>query len=369
MKQKKKKLKILLIHNFYTYWGGEDTYVTSLKKLLEKHGHKVIFYFKNSNEIKTIWDKIKIGLGLLWNYQTQKEVESIIENEKPDIAHIHNVFPIISPTVYYTLAKHKIKIIQHIHNYRFLCPKGNLFRKGKICELCIKNKFAFHALIYKCYHDSFLASFFITLSFYICKITNIHSKITLYIFPSYFTQKYYKKYLNTPKNKSTYLPYFVDIKPMQRKVKKQNYFLFVGRLSEEKGIIQLLEYFKNKLDKQLKIIGNGPLWKQIQQYKRYKNIHILGSRSYKKTIEFINKASNVVISSRWYEVLPLFLLEGKLLKSNIYCFEIIPESIKLFVENNKTIFFKNKKLIKLYIKHIPPNNILKNTIIKIYRTM
>jgi len=269
-------MRILIIHNFYQYWGGEETYVISLKKLLEENGHQVYLYSKDSKSIKTIWDKIKTGIGLFYNPWVKKELEKIIKDFKPDVAHFHNVYPLIGATAYRVCKNYRIPIIQHIHNYRFMCPKGHLFRNGKICELCIHKNLPFWAIVYGCYHRSRLASLFFSLSFFIHKTIGTFNLIDKFIFPSEFTRDYYLKHLKINKQKTYLLPYFVDIpkKIDTKSVKENNYFLFVGRLSEEKGIIELLNIFKDLPKHKILVIGDGPLREEVEKYKRYKNIKI-----------------------------------------------------------------------------------------------
>jgi len=303
-------MKILLIHNFYQYWGGEDTYVTSLKKLLEEKGNKVYLYSKDSKNIRTFWDKIKTAIGLFYNPWVEKELVKIIKEFKPDIAHFHNVYPLIGATAYLVVKKFNIPIIQHIHNYRFMCPKGLLFRNGKICELCLNKKFPFWAIFFGCYHQSRIASLFFSLAFFYHKMIKTFDLIDKFIFPSEFTKDYYLKHLKIPKEKTFLLPYFVDIKPKKNKVKEKDYFLFVGRLSEEKGIIKFLEVFKTLPKIKLVVIGDGPLKIKVEEYRRYKNIIVKGHLPREEIYSYIQKAKAVIISSLWYEILPNTYLES-----------------------------------------------------------
>ena len=328
-------MKILLIHNFYQYWGGEDTYVTSLKKLLEEKGNKVYLYSKDSKNIRTFWDKIKTAIGLFYNPWVEKELVKIIKEFKPDIAHFHNVYPLIGATAYLVVKKFNIPIIQHIHNYRFMCPKGLLFRNGKICELCLNKKFPFWAIFFGCYHQSRIASLFFSLAFFYHKMIKTFDLIDKFIFPSEFTKDYYLKHLKIPKEKTFLLPYFVDIKPKKNKVKEKDYFLFVGRLSEEKGIIKFLEVFKTLPKIKLVVIGDGPLKIKVEEYRRYKNIIVKGHLPREEIYSYIQKAKAVIISSLWYEVLPNVYLESIL--QNTYIFIPDNENFRRIEENNNLV--------------------------------
>lgn len=304
-------MRILLIHNFYQYWGGEDSYVTSLKELLEKKGHKVYLYSKDSKEIKTIWDKIRAAIGFFYNPWVEKELTKIIKEFKPDIAHFHNIYPLIGPTAYRVCKKFKIPIIQTAHNYRFMCPKGILFRRGKICEFCVKKKFTYPSILYGCYHQSRFASAVFSCSFLFHQLIKSFDLIGAFIFPSEFTRKYYVKNLNLPLSKSYVIPYFVNIdRKSISKGKKGDYFLFVGRLSEEKGIIQLLNVFVTLPQLKLIVIGDGPLRKEVLKNKRYNNIIIKDFLSKKEIYNYMAKALATIIPSLWYETGPLVMIES-----------------------------------------------------------
>jgi len=347
-------MKVLLIHNKYQYYGGEDTYVYSLQKLLISNGYKVILYIKDSKNIQTTWDKIKVAFGLLWNHRAYQELEEIIQKEKPDVAHFNNIYPLIGATAFYICKKYNLKIVHTIHNYRFMCPKGILFRDGKICELCINKRFFSPAIRHGCYHGSKVASFFYSLAFYLHKTVGAFSYINTYIFPSKFTQKYYEKYFGVTKNRSTYLPYFVDFKPSKRKYTREDWYLYVGRLSEEKGIVGLLDIFKKMQKYKLKVIGGGSLRDEINQYNKYKNIEILGEIPRHKLGNMFQKAKALIIPSLWYEVSPMVAIEAAHYKTTIIkSFYSKPISkLRTIARRFTSPYFHLSKLISIYTNQI-----------------
>ncbi|MBI4974118.1 glycosyltransferase family 4 protein [Candidatus Roizmanbacteria bacterium] len=305
-------MKILILFNRYAYRGGEDTYVDNLVELLKKNGHRARLYIKDSRSIKMLSDKIKAGIGLFWNFQTARELDKIIVEFKPDIAHFHNIYPLISPTAYYICKKNGVKIIQTIHNYKFVCPKNSLFREGKICELCVTKSFAYPSIIYGCYHNSKLASLIYSLAFFIHKKIGSFNLIDTYIFPSPFTQEYYLKYVGIPKKKTIVLPYFVS--PSQKTpqiVPRQDFFLYVGRLSEEKGISRLLKAFKSLPKHKLRVVGDGPLKDGlVKKYAKFKNIIFIPLIKQSEVFIQMRQARAVIVPSLWYEVQPNVILEA-----------------------------------------------------------
>ena len=241
-----------------------------------------------------------------------------------------------------------------------MCPKGILFRDGKICELCVKKSFPFYSILFGCYHSSRTASLFFSFAFFLHKTIGTFNLIDKFIFPSEFTRNYYLKNLDISKEKIEVIPYFVDVEEKKVKnVKKKDYFLFVGRLSEEKGIIQLLEVFKTLPKQKLIVIGDGPLRKEVERYKKYTNITIVGFLAKDKILPYVRKARVVIIPSLWYEVLPLVLLEALSQNTPI----LIPdnENFKLMVND-----MKNSNRINYY--RSSDRNDLKNEIIAFSQT-
>ena len=145
-------MKICLIHNFYTQYGGEDEVVSYMLNIFKKN-YQVMGFFVYSNEIKNIYSKLKFIFGLT-TYREIKRLKTTLKKEKPDIVHIHNVFPILTPRIYNIIKKMNIPIVQTVHNFRFFCPNGLLlYQNNKMCNdfnnpiRCIKGK---------CYRNSYL---------------------------------------------------------------------------------------------------------------------------------------------------------------------------------------------------------------------
>ena len=306
-------MKILLIHNFYQYTGGEDIYFLSLVNLLKKKNHQVYAFTRNSKNITDNFaDKLNVAVGMLLNTQVATELTDLINEFKPDIAHFHNVYPLISPLAYHVCKKYHIPIVQTVHNYRFLCPKALLFRGGKICELCARKRFSYLSIVFGCYHQSYLASFIFSPAFLFHNLLKSFDYIDTYIFPAEFIRNYHVKTLHIPINKTVVFPNFIDnnkaLKYHQTEI--SSYFLFAGRLSEEKGITQLLDTFSSLPQLKLIVIGDGPLRKQVEKYKKYKNIIIKNFLPREKIFTYMKNALSTIIPSLWYEVLPMVMLES-----------------------------------------------------------
>lgn len=314
-------MKILIIHNYYQIRSGEETYLESLVSLLKENGHIVYLYTKDSSHISGVVTKINVVLNLLFGHNTRNELNKIISTFKPDIVHINNVYPLIGQTALEVCSKFNIPIVQTVHNYRPMCINGHLFRENRICELCVKSN-PLNGILHRCFQNSFLASFFFSLHIMLHKyVFKSQDKIDLFIFPTEFTMEYFMKYMFIPKKKSIVLPYYIDKVPSvnnHRMANSNKYFLYFGRLSEEKGIAQIIRLFNTLKGAKLLIAGDGPLRKIIiKKTIQSSSIEYVGKINRKELTKLITNSLAVIINSKWYEVLPFSLIESISLGTNV----------------------------------------------------
>ena len=150
-------MKVLLVHNQYLKPGGEESVVEAETKLLESKGHTIKSYFVYNNSA-TSKSSISLAVNTLWNKDSYKALSEVVKEEIPDLVHIHNFFPLISPSVHYAVRSYKIPLVQTLHNYRLLCANGLLMREDKPCESCIGKKIPWKAIYHSCYHRERLAT-------------------------------------------------------------------------------------------------------------------------------------------------------------------------------------------------------------------
>jgi len=331
-------MKILLIHNYHEYWGGEETYITSLFKLLKKRGHKIYVYSKKSKDIRSFWDKIKTIVGFFYNPKLEKELDSIIDKFKPDIVQFQNIYPLITPLAYKICKKHKLLIFQRVSNYQLVCPSGLLCRNKKICELCVLKSFKYPAFIYGCYHRSKLASFFFTIFFYLNQRLDYYSLIDHYIFPTKFIRAYFiqKAKMSFLKSSVISTPILTTGQKRKSYLKQRNYFLYVGRLAEDKGIMRLLNVF-GEMKLKLVLIGVGPLTNEVKYFSRHKNIIFKGFLEKREILNYMTNAIATIIPSISYDVLPNVLIESFSVGTPV----LVPKRQNFYelVEEGKTGYF------------------------------
>jgi len=153
-------MKIFQVHNYYQFSGGEDTVFFNEYKLLSYYGHEVIQFTKSNKDIDNynIFQKSRLFFNAVYSRPAFEEVLKIIEENKPDVCHVHNTLTLITPSIYYACKKMGVPIVQTLHNYRLICANAYLFRNGKVCEECI-GKSLYRSVKYGCYRNSRLQTF------------------------------------------------------------------------------------------------------------------------------------------------------------------------------------------------------------------
>jgi glycosyltransferase involved in cell wall biosynthesis len=305
-------LKVLFIHNKYQQAGGEDVAVEEEMKLLQQKGHTTdVIYFDNT-AIQSTYSKIKAGFGAVYNQQSFKILENKISDNKPDLIHIHNLFFTASPSVLYAAAKKNIPVVATIHNYRLVCANALLMRNNAPCELCVTKTLPLAGIIHRCYRSSVVESALVT------AVTGFHKlsgtwrkKIDQYIALTPFAkEKLLHSSLQLPDHKITVKPNFVTDYG-EGETNRENFFLFVGRLSTEKGVDVLLQCFSKLLAFKLIIAGEGPNEKKLKEdYKSYTNIQFVGKKNKTEVIHLMKQCKALIFPSIWYEGQPYTILEA-----------------------------------------------------------
>lgn len=302
-------MKILLIHNSYQQKGGEDSVFENEYKLLKEKNNVEKLLFNNDN-IKSSFNKLKVGFNSIANSNSAKILEEKIKEFNPDIIHVHNFFPIASPSIFYVAQNMNIPIVMTLHNYRLICPNALLFKNNEVCEKCINKSFAIDGVLNGCYRESKVQTFSLAFMSYIHKKRKTwNNKVNKYIALTKFAKnKILNSSLNLNENQIIVKPNFVEDNGFD--YHKEDYFLFVGRLSIEKGIELLLKSFE-KNDKKLLIIGGGPLEAMVKEsVQKNTNIKYLGFQNKDFIIEKLKKAKALIFTSIWYEGMPMTILES-----------------------------------------------------------
>lgn len=302
--------KVLAVHNKYLIPGGEDKSHKSEIKIFEYLGFEVLEYHLDNRNVQKL-GKFRTALRSIWARKPYLDIDKILQNESIDLIIVQNFFPLISPSVFYAAKKNKIPIIQYLRNYRLICPSADLFRSGNICEKCLGRSFQLPSIKFKCYKNSFLGSGTVATMNFIHKILGTwNERITLYIALTEFAKD---KYIEggLPGHKIFIKPNFLYPDPGEGP-HDEDYIIFIGRLSEEKGVKTLLDAWKMlDVETNLVIIGSGPLKYHIEQACEIDNrIRYLGNLPTEKVFKYLKKAKLLVFPSEWYEGMPRILIEA-----------------------------------------------------------
>lgn len=320
-------MKILEVNKYHYLKGGVDTVFFNTIGLLKDHGNEVCefctdnpkntssdyaSFFTHAPEIRDLGTigKLKNFGTFFWNKDSAKKIEELILREKPDIAHLHNIFNGISLSILPVLHRHGIPVVITMHDTRFICPSSLFGKRGAACRHCL----AWGGLpcgLLKCYQNNIVNSWMCAFEMLQKeKIFDYNRYIDKYIFVS---QRFYNFHAARHpyfKEKGTVLHNFMpgidDIKPASC---RGNYMLFYGRVTAEKGIATLLDAMRDLPDTKLRIVGDGPLKPSLEQ-SAPGNVEFLGFMKGDELFAQVQGASFVIVPSEWEENNPLTIIEA-----------------------------------------------------------
>jgi glycosyltransferase involved in cell wall biosynthesis len=307
-------MKILIVHDFYKLAGGEDGTVQREAALLRAAGHEVSTYFRHNQDIdeRSFVSKIVTGSKAVWAWDTHREMTALLKREKPELAHFHNTFPLISPSACYACRDANVPMVLTLHNYRFLCAPGTLFRDGTICEECLEHSL-WRGVRHGCYHGSRPQTAAVALTSAIHRKLRTWTRLVdCYIAPTGFVRRKFVA-AGLPADKVFVKPNFVDPDPGERDGAGE-YAIFVGRITGEKGLRNLIESWAlltNPIP--LVIVGDGPFRRELEQVtvqKRVPNVVFKGSLPNGETISLIKGARCLIFCSEWYETFGTTIIEA-----------------------------------------------------------
>lgn len=371
-------MKILLIDVYNYNKGGAETVCFNTGKMLEAHGHKVIYftlkwadnkpspyskYFPESKETRRgPLKQIKNMVNYFYHFEAAKKIEQLILDEKPEIAHIHLIWGQITPSIFSVLKKYNIPILFTVHDYRIVCP-AYTFRngKGQICEEC-QGKYFYKCFTNSCCKGSKLMSMVMAAEQYFRnKFFNPAQFIDGFIYVSNFAKNIQEKYMPAVKSTPNIILYNFSTSIIQKgkSTPKDKYFLFFGRLSYEKGLKTLLTAFKDIPECKLKVVGTGPKEEELKQFvlkTNMQNVDFLGYKQGKELSDLVYNAYFVVVPSEWYENNPMTIIEAYSVGTPVIGAKIggIPE----IVDDGKTGFqFTSTNVEELKAVILKTNNL------------
>ncbi|ODA40301.1 glycosyltransferase [Desulfosporosinus sp. BG] len=368
-------MKILLVNKFHYRKGGSETYYFTLAESLMNRGHEVVYfamedeknfpceqaqYFVSNVDYNNgggVLNKAKAALKLIYSKESKDKMEQLIHAEKPDLAIFNLVHRQISLSIVDALNKYNIPIMFVMHDLICACPNYTMLSGGMVCEKCLGKHFI-NCVKNKCTKDSTAKSVIAMLeaNYYLFKKT--YNKIDTYITPSGF----YRKKLDQARFTKSPIIHRKNLLPIntvyELPQKVGNYILFFGRLSQEKGILTLIEAMKKvKSDDELWLLGNGP---QKEELKRYivgnqlgAKVKLLGFKTGEELQTIVAESKAVVLPSEWYENGPYSVMEAMskgrpVIASNIGGLpELVEDGVTGYVFESKNANDLSDKMNKL----------------------
>ena len=341
-------MKVLSVNKFHYVRGGADRCYLEWGDLLQEKGHEAIFfsmqhernratpyakYFVNKIEFFNGESRNVPGIAtrVLYSGQARRRIESLIENTKPDIAHLHNIAHQLSPSILHSLKKHQLPVVQTVHDYKFGCPTYSFYAQGQVCERCKTHRY-YNAVLQRCNRGSWAASLLNCVEMYVHKLIRVYNNVDLFIAPSNFLRRKMIEYGVSPE-RVVRVPNFVASDQYIPNYTHDDYFVFVGRLVPFKGVATLLEAMRFVKEAQLRVVGEGESREELEAHTRAQhidNVAFLGYESGKELQSIIANSMFTVVPSEWYENLPYVILESFALGTPVLAADIggMPELIE-----------------------------------------
>jgi glycosyltransferase involved in cell wall biosynthesis len=304
--------RVVSVFNRYAIRGGEEEVFEAEAEMLARRGCQVTPVSVKTEPPEGLLAKAAFGLRTIWSANWHERITELLIKESPDVVHVHNSFPVMSPAIYYACQTAGVPVVQTLHNYRLLCPGALFYRDGKVCEDCLEGGLR-HGVQHGCYRSSHSQTAAVALMLGAHRAMDTwNKKVDAYIALTEFARR---KFIQggLPAERIAVKANFLEPDPGPRRGSGQG-AVFVGRLSEQKGLITLLEAWRSvPREFPLRIIGEGPLLDQLHARKKewgLDGITIEGRLSRTETIAAIRAARFLIFPSAWYECFPLTLVEA-----------------------------------------------------------
>lgn len=291
--------------------SGEQTVIQNESTYLSRENNVNVEYIDNG---KSLFEKL---FSLIWSFTNYKKVIELIERYKPDIIHFHTVVPYLSLSVFFAAKRKKIKVVQTLHNGRWICVEGGFVRKGTYCEKCIGNS-GFFGAIHGC-QNGMLVSFLLVMNNLVFRFLQKHFKLVdKFIAVSNFIKK---KHLQTGfienelkvNNNGINIELIEKIKNNNNAAMHSSEIVFAGRVSDAKGA-QVLKYIMSTMEHvRFHIIGDGPKLNELKKFSKinnYKNVIFWGKQGYQSTLKIISGAACTIVPSQMGEPFGLVAAES-----------------------------------------------------------
>lgn len=304
-------MRVLVLHNRYRFPGGEDIVVQQETEMLRASGVEVHLHLVDNDSIVGFRQQAGAAIGAFHSREMRSEVSGLVKEFRPDVMHVHNFMPRLTPSVYGAAKEHGCAVVQTLHNYRLLCANAILMRNDRPCQDCVGRTFGWPGVIHRCYRKSAVGSAIVG------GVTSWHrwrgtwrNQVDRYIVLSQFARDLFTKSGVVPAHNIVVKPNAVPDLGVGEGDGK--YLLYAGRLSHEKGIRVLLEAARRGkgFPLPLKVAGGGPLEDEVKLAAKNGRVEYLGSQPQTEVRRLMKHATMLLFPSLCYETFGMAIAEA-----------------------------------------------------------
>lgn len=289
--------RILVAHNHYQRPGGEDVVFAAEVNLLRSRGHSVVEFTEHNRDIDDL-GKLRVATRAVWSQPAKNRLRDLLGVSRPQIAHFHNTFPLISPSAYWACEEAGVPVVQTLHNYRLLCPAATFYRNDRVCQDCLGKRIAWPGVMHGCYRGSRSQSAVVAAMSGTHRLLSTWTKkVAMFVVLTEDARQIFIE-AGFPADRIMVKPNFIDPDPGGERIDGEPFVIFVGRLSPEKGVRSLVDTWKQLPDIPLKIVGGGPLLDEVRAAVAalgLERVEVLGQRP-REEVGMLMKRARCLIS-------------------------------------------------------------------------
>lgn len=346
-------MKILQVNKFHYRRGGAETVYFGVSDLLRRHGHEVIpfamqddrneetpyaRYFVSNIDLREerggVAGKVAAAGRILYSREAERKMDALLRETRPDVAHLHNIYHQLSPSILRALARHKVPVVMTLHDYKLICPAYTLYTNGALCERCKGHRY-YNAVLQRCVKGSRAKSALCAAEAYLhAGLGSYRRRVKFYVAPSQFIASKMLEFGVGP-DRVVHVPNFIE--PAEQPTPTAGrYFVYAGRLERVKGVGTLLRAVEASVparDFELWIAGEGEERAALEADTRARglaNVRFLGHLTQAELAPVVAGAQFAVVPSEWHENAPLSVLEAAALGKAVVASDLggLPEMVR-----------------------------------------
>ncbi len=298
-------MRILQIHNQYQQRGGEDVVVDREAALLRAGGHEVVQLLRHNDAVRgqASW---RLAAGALWSRESHAAVLALIAQGRPDVVHVHNTVPLLSPSVVHAAGQAGVPVVMTLHNYRLVCPNGLMLRDGVPCDDCVGHV-PWRAAWHRCYRGSAAQSGVLALTLQLHRALGTwHRGVARFAAVSGPVREAMRRG-GLPADRIEVLPNFAEAATEPPPPGRRCGLLYVGRLAPEKGLDLLVTLAAQMPPGTITVVGDGPLRAALEAVPA---LRCLGPLAPAEVRREMRRARALLVPSRWAEPFGLTVVEA-----------------------------------------------------------